>query len=224
MQYITLITHDKSLELALQKSNMFKLKFAIFWQAADLLSTVAALPQQSYLPSPLKVDFAARELANTALPLDAQLIGLSIEFGNIVDFFGDVGSPNEYSRQLLENVIDKGGKSPILRLGGNTQDRSYFCEDCERTMNNVYNGTGPKATEATLVTYNKKLFRLLQDNLDETQDFIFGLNFGTSMIMSSVYGCFKHGSTNKSSREQDRVSSRACRVCKVHGSSSYLRL
>ncbi|PSK34591.1 hypothetical protein B9Z65_8917 [Elsinoe australis] len=46
-------------------------------------------------------------------------------------------------------------------------------------MNNVYNGTGPDATEATLVTYNKNLFRLLQDNLDKTQDFIFGLNFGT---------------------------------------------
>lgn len=123
-----------------------------------------------------KVDFDARRLSESTQALDRQLISISLEFCNIVDFLGDVNQPNEFSKQLLQNIADRArGQPPLVRLGGNTQDRSTFCEECPDTLFNYFE---PGDTEAVNTTFNKDLFRVLDKNLGPNQRYIFGLNFG----------------------------------------------
>ncbi|KAH6691291.1 glycoside hydrolase superfamily [Plectosphaerella plurivora] len=118
-------------------------------------------------------------LAEEAVPLAKDLMSLSIEFGNAVDFFGDTQKPNLFSKQLLQNVIDRSGTPAILRIGGNTQDRANFCETCTDTMATVVlnDPNDPKGTEAKNVTFNANLFRVLTENVPAGSPLIFGLNY-----------------------------------------------
>ncbi|OGE50947.1 hypothetical protein PENARI_c015G10875 [Penicillium arizonense] len=106
------------------------------------------------------VSFDVREGAKYSQPLNRQLINLSIEFCFIVDFLGDVGNLNLFSKQLLRNIEDRAGVAPIIRIGGNTADSSYFCRDCNETLVNVY---GAENTEAVKTTYNQRLFEVLEE-------------------------------------------------------------
>lgn len=127
-----------------------------------------------------KLDFDQQSLAAKAYPMKPDLLSLSMEFGNTIDFLGDVGKPNTFSRQHIENVVARTGKAPILRLGGNTQDKSEFCKSCRNgTMVTVFEGEGPLASEATKVTYNPDLFKVMAENSVDAQEYIFGLSFGS---------------------------------------------
>lgn len=110
--------------------------------------------------------------ASSAVPLSKSVISLSIEFCYIVDYLGDVKSPNALSKRLLQNIQDLNG-STVIRVGGDTGDASYYCDDCKDTLVNVFPSG---ATEASNVTYNKNLFSVLNDNVPSEQRFIFGLN------------------------------------------------
>lgn len=104
-------------------------------------------------------------------------------FGNAVDYFGDVNNPNAFSKQLLQNIVDRSQSPAILRIGGNTQDRANFCENCNQTMSSIVlnDPNDPKGTEAVNVTFNKNLFNVLANNVPAGTPIIFGLNFRNSM-------------------------------------------
>jgi len=100
---------------------------------------------------------------------------LSIEFCYILDYLGDLGSPNTFSRQLLQNIEDRLGAPPVIRIGGHTQDVARYCEHCTSTLANVF---VPGNAEAVNVTFSKGLFEVLNNNVPSKQQFIFGLNLG----------------------------------------------
>ncbi|KAJ8116872.1 hypothetical protein OPT61_g1806 [Boeremia exigua] len=130
-----------------------------------------------------RLEIDAVLLAAKSSPLRLDMFSLSIEFGNTIDFLGDIGKPNEFTRQLIRNVAERTKAAPMIRLGGNTQDKSEFCADCRNgTMVNVFEGEGPLSSEATKVTYNADLFRVMSENSLATQEYIFGLNFGADNV------------------------------------------
>lgn len=100
-------------------------------------------------------------------------------FGNTVDILGDVGQPNTFSLNLLQNIVDKSQTPTILRIGGNTQDRTEYCDGCPITLNPTLlnDPNDPKGTEALNLTYNEHLFDVLMDNVPTGTPIIFGLNF-----------------------------------------------
>lgn len=54
-----------------------------------------------------------------ALPITAQLAGLSIEMDRWPDWVGPaVGKPNLFFNQLLQNLADRTGEGIIIRVGG----------------------------------------------------------------------------------------------------------
>ncbi|KAH7395840.1 glycoside hydrolase superfamily [Cadophora sp. MPI-SDFR-AT-0126] len=125
------------------------------------------------------VSFDVSAGARRAMPLDRQLISMSIEFCYAVDFLGTPGSPNVYSKQLLQNIQDKSGVPPILRIGGNTQDIAKFCENCPEAMNSTFKSGN---SEAVNVTYSKGLFEVMNENGPSNQKYIFGLNLGQDNV------------------------------------------
>ncbi|OGM39579.1 hypothetical protein ABOM_011758 [Aspergillus bombycis] len=160
---------------------------------------VAALPLDSNT-SPLPrsdVYFNVQQAAAGAVPLDKQLMGLSIEFGNAVDYFGGVDNPNAFSKQLLQNIVDRSRNPAILRIGGNTQDRASFCENCNQTMSSIVlnDPNDPKGTEAVEVTFNKNLFNVLTTNVPTGTPIIFGLNFRNnsySLAQAEIDSAFRY--------------------------------
>ncbi|EXJ59619.1 hypothetical protein A1O7_03765 [Cladophialophora yegresii CBS 114405] len=126
------------------------------------------------------INFDVAQTAEAAQPLDPQLISLSIEFGNAIDFFGDVGKPNEFSRKLLQNVVDRSGIPPVVRLGGNTQDKWVYCDNCTAALSSIVevNPNHPMSSEAVNVTVGKAFFQALEENVPPATKFILGLNLG----------------------------------------------
>ncbi|KJK61048.1 hypothetical protein P875_00042697 [Aspergillus parasiticus SU-1] len=167
--------------------------------AATTAKFVATLPLDSNKPPSSRSDvhFNVQQAAADAVPLDKQLMGLSIEFGNTVDYFGDVNNPNAFSKQLLQNIVDRSQSPAILRIGGNTQDRANFCENCSQTMSSIVlnDPNDPKGTEAVKVTFNKNLFNVLTNNVPAETPIIFGLNFRNnsySLAQAEIDGAFKY--------------------------------
>ena len=117
-------------------------------------------------------------------------------FGNTVDYFGDVDNPNTFSKQLLQNIVDRSRSPAILRIGGNTQDRASFCENCDQTMSSIVlnDPNDPKGTEAVEVTFNKNLFNVLTNNVPSRTPLSFGLNFRNSMYAFFLFMWFADNS------------------------------
>jgi hypothetical protein len=99
-----------------------------------------------------------------------------------------VGNPNRFSKQLLQNIVDRSKVPAILRIGGNTQDRANFCATCPETMTTVVKDdpNDPKGSEAVSVTFNPKLFDVLTNNVPAGSPIIFGLNYRNSASRARV--------------------------------------
>ncbi|KAL5327292.1 hypothetical protein ACEPPN_004986 [Leptodophora sp. 'Broadleaf-Isolate-01'] len=152
------------------------------WQSfvSAIPSDILARTDQVVLStSNVSVSFDVSAGSRMAMPLDPQLISMSIEFCYAVDFIGTPGLPNKYSKQLLQNIEDISGVPPILRIGGNTQDIAKYCENCPETMNSTYRSG---STEAINVTFSKGLFRAMNENGPLNQKYIFGLNLGQDNV------------------------------------------
>ncbi|OCT47376.1 hypothetical protein CLCR_03380 [Cladophialophora carrionii] len=157
-----------------------------------VLATVQAVPAPrsagATVPLTLTLDnssinFDVARTAESAQPLNPQLISLSIEFGNAIDFFGDVGKPNEFSRKLLQNVVDRSGVPPVLRIGGNTGDKWVYCDNCTAALSSIIevNPNNPLSTEAVTVTVGRAFFQALEENVPPATKYILGLNFGANI-------------------------------------------
>ncbi|KAG8158323.1 hypothetical protein KVR01_012084 [Diaporthe batatas] len=144
-----------------------------------LFSAAASLAAVVPLSARTEAVFDVKEVAMKTSPLDKQLISLSVEFGNAVDFFGDAGKPNLFSKRLLQNVVDRSYAPTILRIGGNTQDRAEFCATCNKTFETIVQDDpdDPKGSEAVKVTFNPRFFDVLTYNVPAGSPIIFGLNY-----------------------------------------------
>lgn len=93
-----------------------------------------------------------------------------------------MGKPNHFSKQLLQNIVDRSKVPAILRIGGNTQDRANFCATCRQTLSSVVlnDPNDPKRSEAVSVTFNARLFDVLTHNVPAGSPIIFGLNYRNS--------------------------------------------
>lgn len=87
--------------------------------------------------------------------------------------------PNNFSHQLLQNIQDRSGHPPRIRVGGNTQDRAKYCDTCPETLNNTF---ADGNTEAVNVTFNRNLFTVLNENVPSEQEYTFGLNLGQDNV------------------------------------------
>ncbi|OBT81651.1 hypothetical protein VE02_10289 [Pseudogymnoascus sp. 03VT05] len=136
------------------------------------------------------VTFDKRAAAASATPLNRQLLGLSIEFCWITGYLGDVNQANALSLRLLQNIQDLSGFPPRIRIGGNTQDVANYCDDCTQTLNNTFASNSQIGlfanTEAANVTFNKNLFRVLNENVPSEQEYTFGLNFGENNLSNTL--------------------------------------
>ncbi|KAM5363816.1 hypothetical protein ACJZ2D_011850 [Fusarium nematophilum] len=168
-----------------------------FILGAATLAGATPVDAENHQTTHSAVRFNVKQAAADSIPLDRQLISLSIEFGNTIDFFGDVGKPNRFSKQLLQNIVDRSRVPAILRIGGNTQDRANFCEDCKETLKSLVlnDPNDPKGTEAVNVTFNKNLFNVLEKNVPTGSPIIFGLNYRNdsyTLAEKEIDGAFKY--------------------------------
>lgn len=110
-----------------------------------------------------------------ASQLPKSMGALSIESCYIIDYLGDIQSPNKMSLRLLQNIQDLTGEPPRIRIGGHTQDASQYCATCTATITNKFSAGN---AEAYSVIYNKNLFSVLNNNVPSNQKFILGVNLG----------------------------------------------
>jgi hypothetical protein len=110
--------------------SVFLLLSILFLQAfAAALSDRAA--------APLAVKISAPPSASAPVP--SSFVSYSIEFAFFPNFAGNKSSPNEFSYNLLQSLGAIQGATPIIRVGGNTQD--YYLLDTSQS-------------EALIGTYN----------------------------------------------------------------------
>ncbi|KAI9152358.1 Polyketide synthase [Paramyrothecium foliicola] len=57
-----------------------------------------------------------------ALPITGSLLGLSIEADRFPDWSGPFGEQNEFTYRLMNNIKDRTGVPPTIRVGGGSQD------------------------------------------------------------------------------------------------------
>uniref|UniRef100_A0A0D2XRG6 Beta-glucuronidase C-terminal domain-containing protein n=1 Tax=Fusarium oxysporum (strain Fo5176) TaxID=660025 RepID=A0A0D2XRG6_FUSOF len=110
--------------------------------------------------------------------LSPSLAGFSIEMDRWPDWAGrEIGKPNKYFNQLLQNLGDRTGQMPTLRVGANSQDRGTVDLRVK-----VMNATFPKPSpdipnpEADHI-YIGRDFYALSGNLPMGTEFMWGLNF-----------------------------------------------
>jgi hypothetical protein len=152
---------------------MYFLKPYIFscYSVICLLCHTSAAP--AALDGPTIITNTQLQASGSAIPISHGIGALSIEFCYIVDYLGDVSQPNLLSKQLLQNIQDRVGAPPTIRIGGHTQDVAEYCENCNTTLANIFE---PGNLEAVNVTFGKGLFTALNENVPSKQQFIFGLD------------------------------------------------
>jgi hypothetical protein len=118
-----------------------------------------------------------RRMPEWAEKLSPYLAGFSIEMDRWPEWAGEkVGEPNEYFNQVLQNLGDRTGHMPFLRVGANSQDRATVDLEVE-----VMNATFPEPTEAVPKPEADRIFigrdfYALSSNLPAGTPFMWGIN------------------------------------------------
>ncbi|KAH8602060.1 hypothetical protein B0O99DRAFT_499955 [Bisporella sp. PMI_857] len=110
-------------------------------------------------------------------PLSPQLAGFSIEMDRWLEFAGyEVGRPNKYFNQLLQNLGERTGQMPCLRVGANTQDRGFIDLSIPVIKSEfpppTVNVPNPEATRVSI----GRDFYALSGNLPAGTSLMWGLN------------------------------------------------
>ncbi|KAH7411457.1 hypothetical protein BKA64DRAFT_773122 [Cadophora sp. MPI-SDFR-AT-0126] len=134
-------------------------------------------------------------------PISPLLAGFSIEMDQWPEFAGhEVGKPNLYFNQLLQNLGERTGQMPLLRVGANTQDRGFvnlsvpvLKSDFPPPTVNVPN------PEATRVSIGRD-FYALSGNLPAGTSFMWGLNLKSLNKTETVAQARLLGDTFQGSR------------------------
>ncbi|KAJ2955044.1 hypothetical protein NQZ79_g8886 [Umbelopsis isabellina] len=155
------------------------------------LSAALGLVALSYL------SFATAQNVSISLPtaipanatvLDPRLCSMSLEFQSLEYYAGELGSPNQFTQNVVKNIVDRVGQPPAVRVGGNTQDRTYYDPSVLAVRLPAGNASVPNPTQMqiyvgpnffklaknlpanTLVTFGVNLkFNNLTDAIDETK-------------------------------------------------------
>ncbi|KAF2684717.1 glycoside hydrolase family 79 protein [Lentithecium fluviatile CBS 122367] len=71
-------------------------------------------------------------------PVLESFVSFSIETAFFPDFAGNTGAPNNFSRNLLEELREFQGSLPNVRVGGNTQDYALFDSTLQAATRGIY--------------------------------------------------------------------------------------
>ncbi|OJJ02013.1 hypothetical protein ASPVEDRAFT_131611 [Aspergillus versicolor CBS 583.65] len=116
-------------------------------------------------------------IPSTAAPghqtLDANFLSYSIEFSYMLDYAGNNSHPNEFSKQLLENIHDISGAYPIIRAGGSTSNRAVFLSNQSEALVQEF-GSDPDQPKS--LSIGPAWMESFQQFPKDTQ-YIYGLNF-----------------------------------------------
>ena len=154
-------------------------------------------PQINQNDTLVNVNFTPGVDTSKAAPLPRDIIALSIEFCYIIDYLGDVDSPNELSYNLLNNLQEILGAPPVIRIGGDTGDVAQYLPRNNQTITNIFE---PNNLEAVNVSFNNGLFQVMNQNMPENQTYILTLNFGQNEIqypLAEVSGAETHLNASK---------------------------
>ncbi|KZT54289.1 glycoside hydrolase family 79 protein [Calocera cornea HHB12733] len=115
-------------------------------------------------------------IPSTAKYLYGSLVGMSIEQDRFPDWAGTLGSPNPYTMSVLQNIVDRYGVPPPIRVGGNTEDKTHWSGDVQYS-NNTYPAvtTTTPYPEADTVLVGTD-FWSLAGNFPSGTEFTFGIN------------------------------------------------
>lgn len=87
---------------------------ATFW----LLPFQCALTAPSSSGSSVSI---SSEAPNGAPVVPKDVVSFSIEYRHLSQFTGSLDEPNEFSKNLLDNLKNLTGKYPLIRVGGGSQ-------------------------------------------------------------------------------------------------------
>lgn len=134
-----------------------------------------------------------------ARPIAPDLVSLSIELDRWPLWAGQsVGAPNTFTNQVLQNLADRTGRPPSLRIGGDSEDRSFYDPS---VAGGVSQSTFPPAAavvpypEATVDELGPDFYRLSGNIIDGTH-FVWGVNLesgnvtNTALQVESLYDTF----------------------------------
>ncbi|KIY44025.1 glycoside hydrolase family 79 protein [Fistulina hepatica ATCC 64428] len=80
--------------------------------------------------------------ADASDPLSRTLASFSIETAFLIDFTGNLSTPNGLTRNLLEGLKSRTGIAPEIRIGGDTADSTYWNASLDEPLSNfIDNGT-----------------------------------------------------------------------------------
>ncbi|KAF7517705.1 hypothetical protein G7054_g13717 [Neopestalotiopsis clavispora] len=128
------------------------------------------------------------EMLDTALPIPAGMCGLSIEADRFVDWAGEPGDANQFTYNLMNNIKERTGVAPPIRIGGGSQDEVINIPDLDDESPSFFNVFAPvpdlddlKSTkqlfpQANFTGAGYKYWRAAC-NFPETTSFTFGVNF-----------------------------------------------
>ncbi|KAJ5370389.1 uncharacterized protein N7496_006481 [Penicillium cataractarum] len=105
-----------------------------------------------------------------AIPNDLQ--SFSLEFAFFPDYAGNKSSPNQFSRNLMENFKNITGVYPKVRVGGTSQDNSIYYPDQNDSIELVF--TNPTDDQPSQINYGPGFFESYQALGD--MQYIHGLN------------------------------------------------
>jgi hypothetical protein len=135
------------------------------WVAALFLATAAGVALATAEPAAAEPAIPAHAIrvgigaTAYARPLPAGFLGLSIEYGSALSYFGtDPSGPDPIFLQLMRNLDP--GQSPVLRFGGDTTDWTWWTTPGVPKPRGIRYTLGPdwvRATQATAAALNARL-------------------------------------------------------------------
>ncbi|KZT57334.1 glycoside hydrolase family 79 protein [Calocera cornea HHB12733] len=147
---------------------------------ASLSLSASAATAQRAATAPIPIPLPS------SVPPNAQLVpsfpvGMSIEQDRFPDWAGTLAAPNNYTRTVLANVVDRVGSPPPIRVGGTTEDRTWLSPNGSvRYAQALFPPSSNSSTqklypEATIVYTGADFYRSAA-NFPKGTEFTFGIN------------------------------------------------
>ncbi|KAI2625213.1 glycoside hydrolase family 79 protein [Xylaria nigripes] len=106
--------------------------------------------------------------------VDAAYSSFSIEFAYMADYGGNDTHPNLFSKQVIQNLHDISGVSPLIRVGGSTQNSAvYYPDQAEAIIDPFDSPASDQPSKSMLGAAFMQSFK----HFPKGTKFIYGLNF-----------------------------------------------
>ena len=96
---------------------------------ARVVVILMALGLAAAAPATAKPPVVKRTIGAPGQKVPRSFAGLSIEYQSVSDYFGAPGKPNQSSFRLLRTLSDAGVGAPVIHIGGNSADESWWNPD-----------------------------------------------------------------------------------------------